>query len=202
MGRTHFIRTTLVGGLLFLGPVLVLVFMLGKAFDAAHALVGPLVAMIPVEVIAGVHVRQLLAVLALLLFCFVIGLLAQLSWAKLLVSGLESRLLTNIPGYEFFKSIGGGMLGAQTVPTQQTVFARFDDCWQLGFLMERLDNGLVVVFLPGSPSPYSGSLHYMTADRITVTDVPMQAAMQCIKRMGMGSSAAFGNLKLHEGESA
>ena len=49
----QFLQTTLLGGLLFLVPIVALVFVLGKALDLAHKLVDPLAARIHVESIIG-----------------------------------------------------------------------------------------------------------------------------------------------------
>ena len=43
----QFFKTTLLGGMLFLVPVMVLVLLIGKAFDLAHKVVDPLAEQIP-----------------------------------------------------------------------------------------------------------------------------------------------------------
>jgi uncharacterized membrane protein len=58
-----------------------------------------------------------------------------------------------------------------------------------GFLVERLENGSVAVFIPGAPNPYSGAVYFMTADRVRPAAVPPAAAMKCLKRLGAGSNA-------------
>jgi len=71
------------------------------------------------------------------LFCFLAGVFARTKLARKLVSGLESKVLFNLPGYEFFKAVGESILGVEA-DAQQVVLARFDDYWQGGFPLGRL----------------------------------------------------------------
>jgi uncharacterized membrane protein len=57
-----FLRTTLVGGLLFLVPIIVLVVILGKALALAHQLVDPLAEHLPVHSVIGLRTPMLLAI--------------------------------------------------------------------------------------------------------------------------------------------
>ena len=97
-------------------------------------------------------------------------------------------MLSNLPGYEFFKNLSGNLLGHETKQTYTTVLARIEDSWQLAFLIERIEGGHVAVFVPGSPSPQSGSVYFMTEDRIRPLDIASAAAMKCLKRYGLGSN--------------
>ena len=66
-----FLRTTLVGGLLFLMPVVALVVVLGKALAVARQVVAPLAEHLPVHSVIGLRTPMLLAksvVFALLIF--------------------------------------------------------------------------------------------------------------------------------------
>ena len=97
-------------------------------------------------------------------------------------------VLPNLPGYEFIKSLSGNLLGDERKSAYPVVLARIEDCWQIAFLVERLEGGHVAVFVPGSPSPQSGSVYFMTEDRIKLVDIPSQAATKCLKRYGLGSN--------------
>ena len=84
----HLLRTTLVGGLLFLVPIIVLVVVLGKALALAHKLVAPLAEHLPVHSVIGLRTPMLLAVAIIVLFCFLAGVLARTALAKKLVRSL------------------------------------------------------------------------------------------------------------------
>jgi uncharacterized membrane protein len=74
------------------------------------------------------------------------------------------------------------------------VLVRFDDNTQIAFEVERtVDN--VVVYLPGAPNPWSGSVAYFNVDRVKRLEMTMSQAVRNIQRIGRGS-AGHGELEL------
>jgi uncharacterized membrane protein len=184
--RVRFIRSTIVGGVLFLVPLVVLLAILGKAHQLFQKLTAPLVPWSQTEAIAGIPAPKLIAALVLLLFCFLAGLFARTKTAKRTVDWLESALLSNVPGYTLIKGMGEEIVGVDG-KANQVVLARIEDAWQIAFVIERISEGHVAVYVPGAPNPMSGSVYFMTEDRIKPLDVPTAAAMRCLKRLGAGS---------------
>jgi len=192
----RFLRTTLVGGLLFLVPIVVLVIVLGKALVLAHKFVDPLAEHLPVRSIIGLQTPMLLAGGVIVLFCFLAGFFARTVLAQRIVSGLESAVLSNVPGYEFLKRMGESMLGIERDGAYPVVLARFDDASQIGFRVEVLENGFVVVFVPGAPNANAGDVYLMTPDRVSPIDVPPARMLKCLKRLGMGSDTLLRGLSI------
>jgi uncharacterized membrane protein len=185
---THFLKTTVVGGVFYLVPLIVLIFVLGKAQEITSQMVTPLAARIPLAAVGGIALAKLLAVTVIVFFCFLAGLFAMTDVAKRFVDWLESALLSNLPGYAFIKGMGESMAGVEKGQRHEVLLARIEDAWQIAFLVERLDGGHVAVFVPGAPSPWSGSVFVMTEDRIKPLDLPLKAALNCISRLGVGSN--------------
>ena len=149
----HILRVTIVGGVFFLVPFVLLIIILGKAFQIIKVVTVPLAGLIPVESLIGLETPKILAVVLLIVVCFLTGLFAKTSLAKKLVNWLETVLLSNLPGYTYFKNLGEEAAGLAPAHGQQAVLARFDDGWQIGFIVERISEGRVVVFIPDAPSP-------------------------------------------------
>jgi uncharacterized membrane protein len=181
-----FVRATLLGGVVFLVPIVVLGAIIGKAFRFFHQIAVPFASALSMEAIAGIPAPRILAVV---LFCFLAGLFARTGPAKRIVGWLESALLSNIPGYSMMKSMGENMAGVQGTKVHDVVLARIEDAWQYAFVVERLREGQVAVFVPGAPNPWSGSVYLMAEDRIKPLDVPLATALKCIKGLGLGSDA-------------
>jgi uncharacterized membrane protein len=190
----QFLRTTLVGGILFLVPIVVLVIVVGKALVLADKIVGPLAEHIPVPSVIGMQTPMLLAIGAIVGFCFLAGFFARTVLAQKLVSGLEAAVLSHIPGYEFLKRMGESSLGVEKGGAYPVVVARFDDASQIGFRIEVMESGLVVVFVPGVPNANAGEVYFMTADRVSLVEVPPARALKCLKRLGVGSNALLRGL--------
>ena len=191
-----FVRTTLVGGVLCLFPIVVVIFIGGKAMELAHKLVDPVSERIPFESVIGLETPAVMAIAVLVMFCFLAGLFAQTRLAQRIVNALETRVLEHVPGYEFIRAMAERILGVESKLTYETVLARIEDAWQYGFLVEKLENGELAVFIPGAPNPYSGSVYLMTPDRVRMAGISPGAAMKCLKRLGAGSNESLRGLPL------
>lgn len=59
-----------------------------------------------------------------------------------------------------------------------------------------LENGWLAVFLPQAPTPMSGNVMYLEADRVRPLDITMVQAMGIVKRIGVGSGGALQGVDL------
>lgn len=187
-GWTRFIRTTVIGGIIFLVPFIVVVVILGKAFAIMRHVAEPLSRIFPIDTVGDIALVNLIAAGLILLLCFLAGLLARAEIAGRLVGGLEKRFLSRIPFYLFVKGMTGSIVEAEEDRSMKTVLVRLDDYSQVAFEIERTQGGEVVVYLPGAPNPWSGAVCIMAAERVTPLDASMMAAVQNIKHLGKGSS--------------
>ena len=87
------------------------------------------------------------------------------------------------------KSMGESIAGIEKEQMYEPVLAWIEDAWQIAFLVERIEGGHVAVFIPGAPSPWSGSVFILTTDRVKPLDIPIASALKCIKSLGAGSNA-------------
>ena len=181
-----FLKTTLMGGVLFLIPVLVAIVVLKKGIELVGKLVRPAAEAIPVEAVAGVHMRELLAILVLVLVGFAAGLIARTGVGRVVSEKLEQAVLRKMPGYTLLKGATAGTAGVGESEVK-AVLARFDDNAVVGFIMEKPRNGFVTVFVPSAPTPAAGTVFILPEDRIQLLDVPVADASKTIMRLGVGS---------------
>lgn len=95
--------------------------------------------------------------------------------------------MSNIPGYSFIKNLGEEAAGTAPTEGYQTVLVRFDDAWQIGFLVERISGERVVVFIPDAPSPWTGGVFIFDEERVKPLEVTSAAAVKCLQRLGAGT---------------
>lgn len=108
------IRTTLIGGVFFLIPFVFLIYILAKAYQIAHQFAGKLAGLMPVDSIAGLAVVNILAVVLIVLVCFLAGLVAKLAFFSRHVEKIETVLIEFFPGYAIAKSMASGVAGKTT----------------------------------------------------------------------------------------
>jgi uncharacterized membrane protein len=183
-----FLKATLVGGLMFLVPVVLVAVVLRHALQLAGKLAAPLAAVLPVSHVGGVGVVTLVAIVILVIIAFLAGLLARTAPGRRVTHWFEESLLGGLPQYRMVKSLADGLTQLEAGGALQPVLMRGDEGWMLGYQMEVLPNGWRVIFLPASPTPMSGNVMYVEASRVKPLDLSMREAMLLVKRLGIGSA--------------
>ena len=93
----QFVRTTVVGGLFFLAPIVVLIVILAKAFDYAKKGLNAVVVHIPAASDLTAGAATVLAVALVALVCFVAGLIARTVTAQRVIDALNRRYCRRFP---------------------------------------------------------------------------------------------------------
>jgi uncharacterized membrane protein len=190
-----FLKTTFVGGLVFLVPVVLLAVLLRYAMQLADKVAKPIAALLPVSQVGGVAVTTVIAVSILVLIAFLAGLLSRTPVGRRITHWFEESILGGLPQYRMVKSLSEGLLQVESGVDMRPVLMHGDDGWMLGYQVEILPNGWVVVFLPSSPTPMQGSVVYVEPERIRQLDLTMVEAMQLVKRLGIGSAEKLGDIR-------
>lgn len=181
--------TTLIGGVVFLLPLIVVIYVLGQGLALAARAVEPLVALLPQRDIGGVALASIAALALLLLLCFGAGLLARAAVGRAFAERFEARLQTLYPRYSVIKAMSQGLHGALGQRVLQPVMARFDDHELIAFDIEHLDDGRVVLYLPGAPDAWSGSVLLVAAERVQPLPIDAAELAKTLQGLGRGTAA-------------
>ena len=152
---SHFLRITVLGGVLFLTPIVALVFILGKAFDLARRGLKPVATIIPDRFVSGATTEAILAIVLIAILCFLAGLFARTRPAQRIMAGLESSVLSKVPAYEYLKQAGASVMGLGEMADHPVVLAQLGGAWRIGVqtdVVRRLGRG----FRPQFPEPDVG----------------------------------------------
>jgi uncharacterized membrane protein len=187
----EFLKATIVGGIVFLVPLILLILVMRHAMAFAGKIAGPIAALVPEHKIAGVAAATIIAAVVLLLLCFLAGLFARTQTGRGLAQWLEDSLLGNLPQYRMVKTMAEGLAQIEDSQNLRPAMVSIEGGWQLGYLLEEVGPGWVAVFLPQAPTPMSGNVMYMPAGRVRALDMPIGEAMLLIKRLGVGSAHAL-----------
>jgi uncharacterized membrane protein len=99
-GLAEFTKTTLIGGLLVVLPIYVSILLLAKTLAGILGLLSPVTAAIP----AGGQFRQVIAILIVLVICFVAGIVVRTGPGLRAKNMLERSVLEKIPGYALVRA--------------------------------------------------------------------------------------------------
>ena len=185
--RLDFIKTTVIGGIVFLIPAVIVVVALGKLIGALKLVAKALAPFFGIESLIGGLVLDLLALIVTVLLCFVAGLLAKRATAKQLRQRLDAMLLNSFPGYAFIKGFAENLRQTEELAGSfLPVLVRFDDYVQIAFETERDPTGRVAVYLPGAPNPWSGTIVYVSHERVLPLSMTLTEALRNIRTLGKG----------------
>jgi len=181
--------TTLIGGVVFLLPMVVVLYVLGQGLALTTRVAQPLTAMLPATSVGGVALASIAALALLLLVCFGAGLLARAAFGRALTDRFETRLQTIYPRYAVIKAMSQGLHGALGQRVLQPVLVSFDDHQLIAFDIERLPDGRAVIYLPGAPDVWSGSVVLVAPERIEPMDIDSAALARSLQGLGQGTAA-------------
>lgn len=184
-----FIKTTFIGGLFFIIPIVLVVVVFGKIIGILRKLVEPIAKNISVSIFGEHALSRIIAFIIIILICFSAGMLAKSKKANQLKNWIEKNILSNIPGYSFLKGMGENAAGLESNGLKEVVLVDIEEVWQIGFLMERLDDELNAVYIPGAPNPMSGDVVFVKWDRLKIIDISGISAMKISKKLGVDSKA-------------
>jgi len=164
--------------------------LVGQVVPLLLTVAGVLGEIIPFKTPGGIALLIVLAIVVVLLLCFGAGLLARRSLGKRISETFEKYLLLFFPRYAILKDQMAGSIGGDaTKPRMKPVLAKFDDLWRIGFEIERHKAGLVTVYLPGSPDPWSGHSVLLRADCVEALEIEFGDAVAICEQLGRGAAA-------------
>jgi uncharacterized membrane protein len=182
---SEFLKTTLIGGLLIVVPIYFTLLLLGKALKGIVALLAPIVALLPERVH---HFEQILAIVLVVLVCFVLGLIARTGLGRRAIEVFERRVLERLPGFAMLRSVVRRVSGSSDDAQFQPVLVEIEEALTPAFIVEELDDDRFVVLVPSVPTPAAGSLYILPRQRVHWVDVSVTEAIAVITRWGTGTS--------------
>ena len=194
-----FLKTTAIGGLVFLLPLVVLGALLGYVFSFVKVIYDFLQDQLGLESPLGLLILFLLAILILLALCFLCGLAARRALARKFTEKLEKQLVMVYPKYAIYKDIVAGNLGGnQLAPSLKPITIQWAEMVRIGYEAGRTSKGLVIVYLPGSPDPWIGSVVLVEPSCVSPLDVDFNETAAICERLGRGSAQLLGGVTLGE----
>ena len=146
--------------------------------------------------VTGVGAATVLSVLMLVLISFAAGIVARTAVGRRITRWSEHSLLGRFPQYQLMKSVAEGFAHIDSASGLKPALVNIEDGWQIGYLLVQLENDWVAVFLPQAPTPKSGNILYLPANRVRPLGITMVQAISIVKAIGVGSGAALRGVDL------
>jgi len=188
------LRQWLLTGLLVLGPSALTIWVLFRILNWFDGLIGQYLRF---SALGDVRIPGL-GLVATLLLLLIVGAIGSWIGGRYIIA-MWDGLLTRIPGvgilYGSTKSLGEALLSRQRQAFRQVVLVPwpYPGVWRVGFVTGqaspevagRLKEPHEVVFIPHTPNPASGFVHYVPRSQVIFLDWPVEDGLKVIVSGGV-----------------
>ena len=195
-----FLKTTAIGGIFFLLPLVVIGVLLGQVVQVVAVVAREISKnqLIPAQTPLGYSLLFLSAIALIVLACFFCGVVARRSIARKFTRSIEKYLLMLFPRYAIFKEQLSGNIGGDDFKNKLSpVVVQFHDYQRVAFEIERgtdkAGNEIATVYLPGSPDPWNGTVVMVPTASVSPLAHDFLTACGVFETLGNGTQLLLHN---------
>jgi len=166
-GLLEFLKTTALGGLLVLLPLLLLYLAMSEALGLVVAMATPIADLFPADTFAHGKYPVLIAVLLLFGVSFLLGMAMRAKRGRRLGQWLERNTLRRLPMYGALKSLITRFAATEESGAfRPALLATGEGQRDLAYVIEDHGEGQMTVMLPWAPTPLAGSIRIVDRDHV------------------------------------
>ena len=183
----EFLKTTALGGLFVVLPVLLLYMLLGEILDLVVGLATPIADLFPKGTFDHLAAPVPIAVALLVGVSFVIGLALRVEVGRRLGGWIDRKVLGRLPMYSALKSLtkafGEAGEGAAFRPA---LLGSSEGVREVVYVVEDHGDGQLTVLVPWAPTAFSGFVKIVAKDRVEMLDTNLGEASRVLSQWGVG----------------
>lgn len=181
------LRATIVAGLFFLLPFVVVSYIVFSIYRALHPFMERMAQVLGT---GDLMIVRLMVIGLMLLICLLAGVLVRSSMTGRLGRAIEDSLVACIPGYDALRMRIGSTLG-HAENQGVAILMRDGDMWCPARLIERGPDDQCVVFVPDAPSGTSGAVTVIDAEHVRMLSISYGQLLRHLRNEGRGLARAL-----------
>jgi uncharacterized membrane protein len=186
-GEHHYVRTTLIGGMLVVLPLFVFANLLLWLGTWIAGKTAPVAELIAAYLQLPLWVGHALTIATILVACFVLGAIVSTRFGNRAFNWLERNTVQRVPGYKPVKEIVSYLGKRDQNPFARPVLVTIgDDIRLTGFLSDEGAEG-TTVFVPTGPNPTTGLVLHVLPSQVQRVAMPGSDVLQTVIACGAGS---------------
>lgn len=185
------VRDTFVAGLIFLLPILVLFVLLTKVFQFLTGFTTKIAALFGLKSFIGISGGTIISAISIVILCIICGYLVRVSFFKSVSGWVDKKMATHVPGYSVYRGMALAKLEEkeEALPYESAAWVEIDNMQQPAFLMEKMPDGRLIMFLPAAGNVKEGVVFLLAADKVQLcTNTDMKQFRLAITNLGIGFS--------------
>ena len=185
-------KTTVIGGLFVLLPVLLLYMLLAEALQLVVALATPIADLFPKGVFAKLNAPVLIALILIVSVSFLLGIALRSAALSQLGGWIESTVLTRLPAYTVLKRLTKGFAKEEAAAFKPGLLTSAEGWRDIVYVIEDHGDGQLTVLAPWAPTAFSGSVRVVGRDRVEMLDANIGDVSKVLSLWGMGTRELLG----------
>lgn len=190
----HLLKTSALGGLFVLLPLLLFYLLLSEALQAIVALATPIADLFPKGWFDKVEAPVVVALILILAASFVFGVMLQSAILTRLGRRIEKSVLGKLPMYSAIRRLTRGLAGAEnTDKFRPALLVSAGNQREIVYVIEDHGNGQMTILVPWAPTPFAGSVKIVDSSQIELLEVQLSDVTRVLSLWGVGMSELLGN---------
>lgn len=188
-----FFKTTLLGGLFVLLPLILLYLLLAEMLQLVVVLATPLADLFPEKTFDRINAPVLIALLLIVGASFIFGLALRSMTLRRFGGWFERTVLGRLPLYAAVKSLSRGLIGAkEEAAFRPALLSSSDGEQEIIYVIEEHADGRATVLVPWAPAAFAGSLKIISRERIEMLDASLGDTSRVLSQWGVGAKELLG----------
>jgi uncharacterized membrane protein len=187
-----FLKTTVIGGLFVLLPVLLIFMLLAEALQMVVALATPIAALFPKGMFVQIEAPVLIALILIVGISFLLGLALRSAALSRLGDWIEHSVLSRLPAYTALKRLTKGFAQEEAAAFKPGLLTSSEGWKDIVYVIEDHGDGQMTVLVPWAPTAFSGSVKVVSQDRVEMLDANLGDVSKVLSLWGMGTRDLMG----------
>ena len=189
----EFIKTSLIGGLFVLLPLILLYLLLDEMLQLVVMLATPIADLFPEGTFERINAPVLIGLILIVGASFIFGLALRFMTLRRLGLWIEEKVLGRLPLYSAVKSLSRGLIGAkEDAAFRPAILTSSDDEKEIIYVIEEHGDGQATVLIPWAPASFAGSVKIVSRERIELLDASLGDTSRVLGHWGIGARELLG----------
>jgi len=182
----NFLKTTLLGGLFILLPLMLLWIGLKEIGGLLEAMATPIADMIPGQYFENLTAPGVVAIVLIVGASFILGLAARSAWLSNIGRKIENTVLNRVPMYRMLKVISSALIDSDTSDVKPALVTDNSGGGDPCYVIEKHTDGRATVLLPWSPASFAGSIKVVQQSELEFLSCSLDEFSRSLSQIGVG----------------
>ena len=181
-----FLKTTLLGGLFILLPLMLLWIGLKEIGGLLVEMATPIADIFPASVFDNLAAPGVVAILLIVGTSLIFGLAAKSAWISHIGRSFENSILNRVPMYRMLKIISSALIDSDSRDVKPALVTNDSGGGDPCYVIEKHKDGRATVLLPWSPASFAGTIKVVQQSDLEFLSCSLDEFSRSLSQIGVG----------------